>query len=95
MDLYYVLTSVTARLAHDCQQDLVKDFVAFRIPDRAVVEHVRFQPAVFGLGSDEKRCCDSLGVRTANANYADPAFAHRRGDSRNRVLFVHRKAVSS
>jgi hypothetical protein len=55
------------------------------------VKHVRFQPAVLGRGSDEKRRCDTLGVRTANPNYSDSTFTRRSGYGSNRILFVHKK----
>lgn len=89
MDLYDVLTGVTARLAHDGKQHLVKDFARLWISNHAVVEHVRFQPAVFALISQKKGSCDSLRVWTANADYADSPFSFGRGYRCNRVLFVH------
>ena len=93
MDLYYVLTGVTARLGMIVSNTWSRIFSLW-IPNRTVVEHEisrrRSCPR-----SDEQCGCDSLRVRTANANYADSTFARGRGDSRNRVLFIHRKAVSS
>jgi hypothetical protein len=92
MDLDYVLTRVAARLAHNCQQHLVKSPAGFRIPNRPVVEPMRLQPVVFALVSDKNRRCDPLRIRTTNANDPDSTFACGRGYGCNRILFVHEKA---
>ena len=93
MTMYFddILTSVTARLAHDSEQHFIGYALRLRITDATVVEHVRFECSVLICRANENSLGNSLRVDAANTYDRHTSLTRWRSNRCNRILLVHGK----